>query len=125
MTLKKDLLNTLKILTAAIILSFSISAVYAQWAAPKQAPPAGNVSAPVNVGATTQDKNGVFRANGLRSFVDLFVDGNVGIGTTNPQAKLDVSGGINTVNIKLASNTLPTCKCSTSRTLIERISLAR
>ena len=58
MTLKKDLINTLKILIAAIILSFGISVAYAQWVAPTEAPPGGNVAAPVNVGGTLQIKTG-------------------------------------------------------------------
>jgi len=55
--MKKDLLNTLKILTAAAILSLGISALYA-WTPPTQAPPAGNVDAPVNIGNTDQVKSG-------------------------------------------------------------------
>jgi len=50
------LLNTLKILVLGIALSFGLSFVYA-WAPPTEAPPGGNVSAPINTGSTDQVKS--------------------------------------------------------------------
>ncbi len=55
--MKKDLLQTLKILLASIVLSFGISYVYA-WTGPLSAPPTGNTPAPVNIGAIDQVKAG-------------------------------------------------------------------
>ncbi|WKZ26616.1 MAG: tail fiber domain-containing protein [Candidatus Paceibacterota bacterium] len=80
-----------------------VNYVLAQWSAPDEAPPEGNVFVPVNVGDKPQDKNGVFRANGLRSFVDLYVDEKVGIGTTNPNTKLHIVGN-DGVQIQRANN---------------------
>lgn len=80
-----------------------VNYVLAQWSAPDEAPPEGNVFVPVNVGDKPQDKNGVFRANGLRSFVDLYVDEKVGIGTTNPNTKLHIVGN-DGVQIQRADN---------------------
>jgi len=101
--MKKDLLNTLKILTAAIILSFSISAVYAQWAPPTQAPPGGNVDAPINVGATAQVKSGglsvgAFLANNAQFNGNVTASGNV---TAN-----DVSAGSGAFSDGVTANSL-------------------
>ncbi|GEM_PF-4599409 len=80
-----------------------INYVLAQWSSPSQGPTDGNVQVPVNIGSATQDKDGVFRAKGLRSFVDLYVDENVGIGTTNPNMKLHIVGN-DGVQIQRADN---------------------
>ncbi len=55
--MKKDIIQTLKILLAAAVLSMGISYVYA-WTAPPQAPPAGNTPAPLDSGGTPQYKTG-------------------------------------------------------------------
>ena len=55
--MKKDFIQTLKILLTAIVLSFGISYVYA-WTAPTGAPPSGNVPAPLNRGLNNQEKLG-------------------------------------------------------------------
>jgi len=108
--MKKDLLNTLKILTVAIILSFSISAVFAQWVPPTQAPPGGNVDAPINVGATGQVKDGNLGANGLLAANTGYFGGNVefagnvGIGTAAPTQALDVVGNVNSSGSVTASS---------------------
>ena len=99
--MKEKTMHSIKFLglTLGIALSiFAISlAVYA-WTAPTVAPPDGNVPAPINIGTTTQTKAGalgvvgVFQANNA---VHLAVGGgNVGIGTTAPGQRLDVSGNI-------------------------------
>ena len=54
------LLNTLKVLVLGIALSFGLSFVYA-WSPPTEAPPGGNVSAPINTGNTNQFKSADLR----------------------------------------------------------------
>ncbi|HHD92512.1 MAG TPA: hypothetical protein ENL06_02735 [Candidatus Portnoybacteria bacterium] len=73
-------IQTISISLIALCLVIGLS--YA-WNAPTQSPPNGNISAPLNVGATTQTKAG-----------GLNISGKVGIGTTNPGAKLDVAGQV-------------------------------
>lgn len=75
----------------AFVVFMGIAVVYA-WTEPTSAPPAGNVSAPVNVGATSQYKDGALGVGGVfHGYGTGLFDGNVGIGTT-PSQKLDVNG---------------------------------
>ncbi|MDO8603991.1 MAG: hypothetical protein Q7K40_01085 [bacterium] len=53
----KSILQHLKVIILAIVLSFGLSYVYA-WTAPTATPPSGNVSAPLNTSATSQTKAG-------------------------------------------------------------------
>jgi hypothetical protein len=68
---------------------------------PSSNPPAGNVSAPVNTGPTSQDKGGGnawITADGLGSrYGALFatISGDVGIGTTSPTSLIDAYGSTN------------------------------
>lgn len=83
---------------------------------PSVAPPGNNVSAPLNVGNLSQTKIGGLilnwgtdgatggAANGL-----AVAQGNVGIGTVNPTAKLDVQG-----KVKIADGTQGANKVLTS-----------
>ncbi len=71
------------------------------WVEPTQAPPNGNVPAPINVGPTGQAKRGnmMLNTDGLLEYGLLIPYGKVGIGTTTPAAKLDVAG-----NTKIEGN---------------------
>jgi hypothetical protein len=62
---------------------FFISFVVFAWVGPTSNPPEGNIS------FSMDSVEGDFAVGG-----ELIVDGNVGIGTTDPQAKLDVDGPI-------------------------------
>ena len=78
------------------------------WIEPSQGPPNGNVPAPVNVGPSSQTKEGPLALNaagvnatGLIVNNDAyFMGGNIGIDTTSPGAKLDVEGGIEADNFE-------------------------
>jgi hypothetical protein len=59
-----------------IALTLSFASFADAWTGPTSTPPEGNASAPINAGATTQTKAGVFNAYGMRSYVDLIVDDN-------------------------------------------------
>lgn len=86
--IKTILSQTLPVIILATL--FTISIIYA-WTEPSQAPPGGNVPTPVNVGSTTQYKSGALGIGGVfRAYSGAIFDGKVGIGTINPQAKLDI-----------------------------------
>lgn len=104
------------ILSALVLTSIAGYLAFA-WTEPTQAPPEGNVPTPINVGSVAQTKQGAlqinadFTANRLLDSSDnsYYVDpantsysalfaGSIGIGTTNPQGKLDISGGCLAVN---------------------------
>ena len=76
--MKKNLLF-LTVLASTILIANLVFA----WTSPTTDPPGGNLPAPLNVGSDTQTKSG-----------GLNIQGNVGIGTTSPGYKLDVSGDI-------------------------------
>ncbi len=60
-----QIINTIKVIALALLLALGISYVSAAWIGPTEAPPLGNVSAPVNVGDGTQIKVGQLTAGGL------------------------------------------------------------
>ena len=85
-------IQTISISLMALCLVVGLS--YA-WSTPPSAPPAGNVPAPLNTSIYPQVKEGGLIINTGGASTGLIVQkGNVGIGTTNPGAKLDVAGGV-------------------------------
>jgi len=72
------------------------------WVEPTQGPPNGNVPAPINVGPSSQTKQGSLGLNTKGEYETgllvinnaYFIGGKVGIGTTEPSSKLTVEGGI-------------------------------
>ncbi len=88
--MKKEIIQTFKILLTAVVISLGISYVYA-WTPPPLAPPAGNTPAPLDVGTTTQIKIGGLGVNAFTANSASF-SGNVGRGVTNPTDKLQVNG---------------------------------
>lgn len=99
-TFKKEVLQTIKIIVLAAILTIGIQYVFAvsSWSPPTSAPPAGNADAPINVGILGQVKNGGLNLgygitnqdlNGL-----IVVNGRTGLGISTPAEKLDVNGNI-------------------------------
>jgi hypothetical protein len=92
------------ILTLGIVLGVTIKMVGA-WVEPDQMPPGGNIAAPLNTGNVGQTKLGGLILNTGGSAIGLIVEkGLVGIGTTTPQAELDVNGYIRAHNLNLNNN---------------------
>ncbi len=98
----KTILQTIKQFFITIIvcsvLLVGVGIVYS-WTGPTQAPPAGNVDAPINVSANSQIKSGALQVNGFRNYLgNTVLDGSVGIGISTPgsyggkQSKLDITG---------------------------------
>jgi hypothetical protein len=97
--------NLLSFLLVVIFVSFFILTIGLAWTEPNAAPPGGNIAAPLNVGDTGQVKSGGLTLNWKGGQYGLIVAaGNVGIGTTNPGAKLDVRGVIGTDSVFGFSN---------------------
>ena len=84
-----------KIFIMALLLCFGFSFyAIAEWSNPTETPSGGNVPPPINTGDVSQVKNGALGINGLlRGYSDLYVDGDLGVGTTDPDTKLEVVGG--------------------------------
>ena len=62
------------------------------WTGPSASPPSGNASAPLNTSSAGQVKVGGLQLNTGGAATGLLVNGNVGIGNTDPAQRLDVSG---------------------------------
>ncbi len=92
-----------KIFVVALVvgIGIGINFAFANWSAPGDTPPGGNVQVPVNVGGILQQKAGNFVAGGLRSLTSLVVEGRAGIGTTNPDpnSRLHINGQLKIQNI--------------------------
>jgi ribosomal protein S6E (S10) len=114
----KGISLVLSVLVVSVITAYTVLA----WMEPGSTPPNGNADAPINTGSTAQTKNGTFNIKGGSiGLIDsggvaysetinggtLFLNnnigitnmaigqnGNVGIGTVSPGAKLEVTGQI-------------------------------
>ena len=105
--------TTIKTIALIIGISFSIFAinlVVLAWTGPSQEPPgcpAGEpgCDVPLHEGTEGQIKDGPLGIEGvLRAYSNLIVDGNVGIGTTSPGAKLDVAGTVRMTGFQLGTS---------------------
>jgi len=85
-----SLLKQISFILSVVIMSLGAGYLAIAWTEPGQAPPAGNVSDPLNVSLTAQSKEGALvLATNSGVTTGLIVQyGKVGIGTTNPQANL-------------------------------------
>jgi len=87
------LAKSLAFIASVLALSFSLGYLVFAWTEPASVPPAGNISAPLNISATGQSKVGGLILNTGGSTNGLIVQsGKVGIGTTSPGSELDVTG---------------------------------
>ncbi len=94
--------KTKTILKSVLVVgAFSIALhSFAAWTAPTATPPGNNTAAPINVSYELQSKAGPLVVGAIRSLGAAIFDdtlttvGSVGIGTTNPGAKLEVNGQV-------------------------------
>lgn len=87
-------LQSIKTILLALILAFGISYVSAAWSGPTQAPPNGNVDAPINVGIVDQIKNAGLGLNTLAVFGQGSFDGEVIVGSTGAACGADIEGAV-------------------------------
>lgn len=94
--------KTKTILKSVLVIgAFSIALhSFAAWTAPTATPPGNNTASPINVSYELQSKAGPLVVGAIRSLGAAIFDdtlttvGSVGIGTTNPGAKLEVNGQV-------------------------------
>ena len=89
----KQLTENFRVILLALLLAAGISYVYA-WTGPTQAPPNGNVSAPINVGVIDQIKDAGLGVNVLAVFGQGSFGGEVIIGSTGASCDADLEGAI-------------------------------
>jgi len=82
-----------------LVVLFAVAFYVVAWQEPTQAPPGGNVAAPLNISNIGQSKAGglILNTGGAPNGL-IIQSGNVGIGTASPTQKLDVSGNIKASN---------------------------
>lgn len=80
---------------STLVASFVCFSLAIAWTGPSGSPPNSNVSAPINVGATSQVKNGALSVNGFSVYGSQYIQGNLGIGTS-PSASWAIYSAGNT-----------------------------
>lgn len=99
----KQRLKSIAFLSSILILSFASALFIFAWTPPTLPAPEGNVPAPINVGPQAQAKIGEISATKFNTpnhpdyYLNLsglsVISGPLGIGTTNPDHKLEIQGG--------------------------------
>jgi len=100
---------------SVLVVCFAIAFYVIAWEEPTDSPPGGYIPAPLNTGVGGQSKEGGLLIHNSSSFEDpskpyglLVRYGYVGIGTTEPQAKLHIDGIAGTDGIMFPDGTLQT-----------------
>lgn len=84
---KQVIVQSLFNLAIIVGLGVALNFVFAAWSEPTALPPAGNVEAPINVGAATQYKSGALGVGGLlAAYGNVEVSGTVKISGGSPAA---------------------------------------
>lgn len=96
--LKKQIVRGIKVCILALVLSAGVSYVFADWTPPQNTPPLcppGQVGcdAPVHVGTATQEKGGMLKVHGFRSFLLAVFD-----------QQIQIKGGAPALNKILSSD---------------------
>ena len=98
-----------------IVICFAVAVYVSAWTEPGATPPGSNVAPPLNVSGTGQSKAGGLIINTGGAANGLIVDqGNVGIGTVTPSAKLEIDGVPGVDGIMFPDGTLQTSGWSPS-----------
>ncbi len=101
----RRILSQIALVTGALLLSVGVQ-TFAAFSAPSTAPPGADAYAPLHTGSDAQSKVGGLLLNTGGAINGLIVQfGNVGIGTTNPTARLEVAGEIKIGNTGMGCNT--------------------
>lgn len=102
-----NLLQSLKILILAVILSIGVSYVYA-WTGPTAIGPGGNTPAPINVSATSQIKTGGLWLGSLGTDGGATIGGSMRVGYTGATCTAGIAG-----TLRYSSGTMEYCNGST------------
>lgn len=104
---KSDIKEILQIVSLSLVFAAMVGGAYA-WQSPISSPPAGNSSTYINVSSDSQTKSGPLWALSFLTEGSSYFGGNVGIGITNPQAKLHIGGTAGVDGIKFPDGTVQT-----------------
>lgn len=102
--LKEKVSYWVGVISIGVILGSSLQFAKA-WVGPTGDPLHDNIGAPINTGSMEQYKSGGLGIEGvIKGYSGAIFDGNVGIGTTSPQARLAINGDSNQDGLVIKTN---------------------
>jgi len=90
--LKNNIKESLKISIMALVITLGVTYSYAAWVGPTSTPPNNNIDAPINVGETSQIKDGGLGVDTLAVFGNSSVSGYFKLGTTSDECNSGIEG---------------------------------